>query len=211
MKKLADAIDKLRRAHEDGLRMSKLLRRKPGAKYFMPGEYERVGKEFGVSSEMARKMVAFGERYSSRDLGDLIETCEVNHRAVGFDVVIRLLSINDKLLRDKLQTHAIEQGWSKTQLTQSMKKLRATGSFKERGESLVDVKGRGKPPKAIKSFEFLMGALLDDSSKWHRIVGLMQSPSKPNSARLDWNELSSELQADLENLKKALARFSMYE
>ena len=176
--KLEAALQNLIGLHEKGGEMEKLLQKKPGGTYLVRGEYERVGKLFSVSTEKARKMVAFAQRYTSQELGDLVEECEVHSRSIGFDVVIRLLSIRDRNLRSKVQQEAIENGWTKEQVSHSMRKLRATGDYKLRGDNFLDPKGRGKPPKAIGSPQALLGQLSLDASKWHRIATLIKSEDK---------------------------------
>jgi hypothetical protein len=211
MSKLLEAMHQIKKLHAQGKKMESLLQKKPGAKYLIRGEYERVGAEFDVSAEKARKMVAFSQRYSTKELGGLVEECEACGRAIGFDVIIRLLAIDDHSLREKLQREAIAQGWSKAQVTLAMKKLRATGDYRLRAGAMVDPKRRGKSPKAVRSVESLLGELTMDASKWHRIASLIQNEPERSITGVHWNELTSDFQADLRNLLHAFSRFSEYE
>ena len=92
-----------------------------------------------------------------------------------------------------------------------MKKLRATGDYKLRADALVDPKGRGKPPKAVRDVQSLLGELTMDAAKWHRIASLIQADPEHSLSGVYWNELTKDFQVDLRNLLDAFTRFSDYD
>ena len=176
----SERINKLKSLHRKGAVIAQQIKRKPSnIRKCEKGEFERVGKEHGMGAEMARKLVKFSERYTSDEIQKLVDRCTRANNAIGFDVIIPLLSIKNKRLRSKLQNQAIDNGWSKTRLRQEMRVEKATESIRENAGQLVDKNRRGKLPIATTDPTALLGELLDDAKKWHRIADLLAPPDGP--------------------------------
>ena len=108
------AIKRLQDAHDIGRELSETIELGAGGKQARDGQLTQAIKGIKkrwrgkLSGELARKMIAFNTLYKDKQLEALIEQCEEHGHALEFGLVIRLLSVKNKTLRNKLQLAAIK-------------------------------------------------------------------------------------------------------
>ena len=219
-KQLASAIKKLRRAHELGRKIADKLDSGDGVQYRKVG-YRKAAKlvseeeklETPLSPSKARNYAMFTRRYTKADLKELVAQCREHKHCPGFDVVVRLMVI-DESVRQELTLKVLENGWGKVRLGQEMRRTNATQSFKKRDtNSLLEHRNRGRKPKAVSDIESLFGELQDDAVRWRRIYKILieqRDPKKKDAVGLG-AELSVDLMKDLKRLTNMLNGFFEYE
>ena len=217
-KQLASAIKKLRRAHELGRKIADKLDSGDGVQYRKVGyrdaaksvsEDEKLEKP--ISPGKARNYAMFTRRYTKADLTELVAQCREHKHCPGFDVVVRLMVI-DESVRQELTLKVLENGWGKVRLGQEMRRTNATQSFKKRDtNSLLEHRNRGRKPKAVSDIESLFGELQDDAIKWQRIYSILSDQRDSEDAVGLGAELTDELIEDIEKLTNVFKGFFEYE
>ena len=215
---LASAIKKLRRAHELGRKIADKLDSGDGVQYRKVGyrdaaksvsEDEKLEKP--ISPGKARNYAMFTRRYTKADLTELVAQCREHKHCPGFDVVVRLMVI-DESVRQELTLKVLENGWGKVRLGQEMRRTNATQSFKKRDtNSLLEHRNRGRKPKAVSDIESLFGELQDDAIKWQRVHSILSDQRDSEDAVGLGAELTDELIEDIEKLTNVFKGFFEYE
>lgn len=211
-KQIEKGIEKLKSLYSQGAEMKKLLKPAKGKTYLEPNAYKEAGAKYGAGPEKARKMVSFAKKYTQRDLNQLIAICEKHQRVIGFDLIVQLLSVDDKSVRKQLQIDAAKEKWAKDRLRQVMKLRRATPAMRENKKGqLFDPTRRGKHPKAIGSIDALVGELLSDAAKWSRLIEILRKIDSDGQDLLKWDELPAGLRTDMNALEKVFRKFVKHE
>jgi len=173
--KLERSIRKLELAYEYGVQLLSHLDAGGRTQYRKTGYVKAtqiVCKQLKVtfSASSARNYATFARRFTKADLNRLISDCKRYQHAPGFDVVVRLIAVRSKRLREKLIREVLANRWPKTRLGQEMRKLAATESLARRDGSRIGDKNRGRMSRAVTTgVEGLLGELQDDALKWRRV------------------------------------------
>lgn len=214
--KLKNAIQKLKLAHKYGREVIKLLDKGGGKQYRKAGYQDAADTlsddKAAISEASARHYATFARRFSQDELESLCRNCQKHSHCPSFDVVVRLLAVRNKRLRQKLTLQVLKNGWEKRRLGQEMRRLSATSSFADKDpESQLERRNRGRPSKAISSLESLIGELQDDAVKWRRIhATLLKRRAAKDTDKLG-TELPVILMKDIKKLADVLQGFFDYE
>ena len=202
-KTLEVAIKRLQDAHDIGRELNGMLELGAGGKQAKDGQLEEATKVIGkrrrrkLGGELARKMISFSKKYSDKQLQTLIDQCRRYGHAPEFGLIIRLLPVKDKKLRNKLQLSAIRNAWSKQNLEAELQRQKPKGQ-------LLDKKGRGRKPKAVASREALLGEASTDAVKWVRILNHFEQGNPV------WDSLTKTQKRDFEELERVLKKIAAF-
>ena len=142
-------------------------------------------------------MISFSKKYSDKQLQTLIDQCRKHEHAPEFGLIIRLLPVKDKKIRNKLQLSAIRNAWSKQNLEAELQRQKPKGQ-------LLDKKGRGRKPKAVASREALLGEASTDAVKWVRILNHFEQGNPV------WDSLTKTQKRDFEELERVLKKIAAF-
>jgi hypothetical protein len=196
-KTLEAAIQRLQDAHDIGRQLDGMVELGAGGKQAKDGQLEKAMKVIRkqwrreIGPEQARKMISFSKRYSEKQLQAFLGQCLKHGHAPEFGLVIRLLPVKHKKLRNKLQLAAIRNAWSKQNLEAELQRQKPK-------RQLLDTKGRGRKPKAVSSREALLGEASVDAVKWVRILNHFEQGNPV------WDSLSKTQKRDFEELGRIL-------
>ena len=202
-KTLEVAIKRLQDAHDIGRELDGMLELGARGKQAKDGQLEEATKVIGkrrrrkLGGELARKMISFSKKYSDKQLQALIDQCRKHEHAPEFGLIIRLLPVTDKKLRNKLQLSAIRNAWSKQNLEAELQRQKNKGQ-------LLDKKGRGRKPKAVASREALLGEASTDAVKWVRILNHFEQGNPV------WDSLTKTQKRDFEELERVLKKIAAF-
>lgn len=202
-KTLEVAIKRLQDAHDIGRELDGMLELGAGGKQAKDGQLEEATKVIGkrrrrkLGGELARKMISFSKKYSDKQLQTLIDQCRRYGHAPEFGLIIRLLPVKDKKIRNKLQLSAIRNAWSKQNLEAELQRQKPKGQ-------LLDKKGRGRKPKAVVSREALLGEASTDAVKWVRILNHFEQGNPV------WDSLTKTQKRDFEELERVLKKIAAF-
>ena len=197
------AIQRLRNAHDIGRELAEKIELGAGGKQAKDGQLTQAIKGVRkrwrgkISGELARKMISFSKKYSDKQLQTLIDQCRKHEHAPEFGLIIRLLPVTDKKLRNKLQLSAIRNAWSKQNLEAELQRQKPKGQ-------LLDKKGRGRKPKAVVSREALLGEASTDAVKWVRILNHFEQGNPV------WDSLTKTQKRDFEELERVLKKIAAF-
>ena len=198
---LNTAIRRLQDAHDIGRELGETIELGAGGKQARDGQLTQAIKGIKkrwrgkLSGELARKMISFSKRYTDNQLQTLFQQCRKHGHALEFGLVIRLLSVEDNRVRNKLQLRAIRNKWSKQILEAELRRQKPKAE-------LLDTKRRGRKPQAVSSREALLGAVSSDAVKWVRILNHFEQDSSV------WNLLSKAQKRDIEDLVRILKKIA---
>ena len=217
-KQLNDAIAKLKRAYLYGQKIIKQLDA-GDTKQFRKVGYgdatEAVCEDLDVkfSQASARHFASFARRFTKPELNSLISSCRAHKHCPSFDVIVRLLAVRKKSVRNDLLRQVVSNRWNKIRLGQEMRKRAATQAFaKADAESQIEHRKRGRKPRAVSGgVEALLGELQDDAIKWRRIHEILQSQADSEDGQSLGLSLEPEFLKEIEELADTLNGFFWWE
>ena len=112
-----DAIATIEKAHAIGCTVrEKFGERAPS------GKIAEAAKEYGYPEDAIRKLRQFATLYDEDDLAELCDLCRKHLRAFGISLIYKLVSIQSKTERKKLQRRAIIGHWGYKQLARELRR-----------------------------------------------------------------------------------------